>query len=166
MKMNFRSLLTRSLLGQTIYEPPHDNTNKVACVPSEDSDQSGHLPFHMLSTWRKLGSLATHWAYSEDSDQTGLIWVFDGRTVILLVLSWGGSVDKVFTKSVKKWCRQRVTLGLGKSPAEMMKFIDSSETMNPCSVSVVYKWHERFRNGRKSTEDEFEGWSALGCEND
>ena len=26
------------------YEPPHDKTNKVACVPSEDSDQSGHPP--------------------------------------------------------------------------------------------------------------------------
>ena len=38
-----------------------------------------------LSAWRKLGSLATHWAHSEDSDQTGrmprLIWVFAGRTV-------------------------------------------------------------------------------------
>ena len=48
-----------------------------------------------LSAWRKLGSLATHWAHSEDSDQTGrmprLIWVFTGHTVILLVLSWGGS---------------------------------------------------------------------------
>ena len=37
-----------------------------------------------LSAWRKLGSLATHWAHSEDSDQTGrmsrLIWVFAGRT--------------------------------------------------------------------------------------
>ena len=44
-----------------------------------------------LSAWRKLGSLATHWAHSEDSDQTGrmprLIWVFAGRIVILLVLS-------------------------------------------------------------------------------
>ena len=41
-----------------------------------------------LSAWRKLGSLPTHWAHSEDSDQTGrmprLIWVFAGRTVILL----------------------------------------------------------------------------------
>ena len=49
-----------------------------------------------LSAWRKLGSLATHWAHSKDSDQTGrlprLIWVFAGRTVILLVLSWGGSI--------------------------------------------------------------------------
>ena len=48
-----------------------------------------------LSTWRKLGSLATHWAHSEDSDQTGrmprLIWVFTGRTLILLVLLWCGS---------------------------------------------------------------------------
>ena len=37
-----------------------------------------------LSTWRKLLSLATHWAHSEDSDQAGrmprLIWVFTGRT--------------------------------------------------------------------------------------
>ena len=48
-----------------------------------------------LYAWRKLGSLAIHWAHSKDSDQTGwmsrLIWVFAGCTVILLVLSWGGS---------------------------------------------------------------------------
>ena len=39
-----------------------------------------------LSAWRKLGSLATHWVHSEDSDQTGqmprLIWVFAGHTAI------------------------------------------------------------------------------------
>ena len=33
-----------------------------------------------LSAWRKLRSLATHWAHSEDSDRNGLIWVFAGRT--------------------------------------------------------------------------------------
>ena len=37
-----------------------------------------------LSAWKKLRSLATHWAHSEDSDQTGwmprLIWVFAGCT--------------------------------------------------------------------------------------
>ena len=27
-----------------IFEPPHDKTNKMACTPSEDSDQPGHLP--------------------------------------------------------------------------------------------------------------------------
>ena len=41
-----------------------------------------------LSAWRKLGSWATHWAHSEDSDQTGrmprLIWVFAGRTYHLV----------------------------------------------------------------------------------
>ena len=51
----------------------------------------------LLSAWRNLGTLATHWAQSEDSDQTGrmprLIWVFAGRTLILLVLSCRGSHD-------------------------------------------------------------------------
>ena len=41
----------------TTYEPPHDKTNKMACAPSEDSDQPGHTP-----------SLIS------------LIWVFAGRT--------------------------------------------------------------------------------------
>ena len=40
----------------------------------------------------------------EDSDQTGrmprLIWVFTGRTVILLVLSWGGSFTSDPSKSM------------------------------------------------------------------
>ena len=44
-------------------------------------------------------------------------------------------------------------VSVGKSPADTMKLIRSSETMSPCSVSAVYKWHKRFRNGRKSTED-------------
>ena len=58
-----------------------------------------------LSAWTKLGSLATHWAHSEDSNQTGwmprLIWVFAGCTVILLVLSWGGSF--LFSGSCSLW---------------------------------------------------------------
>ena len=46
-----------------------------------------------LSAWRKLWSLATHWAHIEDSDQTGrifmLIWVFGGRTdTVGFVMSW------------------------------------------------------------------------------
>ena len=67
------------------YVPVHDKTNKMACMPSEislgihQSDQSS------LSAWRKLGSLATHWVHSKDSDQTGqmpsLIWVFAGNFV-------------------------------------------------------------------------------------
>ena len=37
---------------------------------------------------------------------------------------------------------------------DTLKPIRNSETKNPCSVFVVYKWHERFWNGRKSTEDD------------
>ena len=60
---------------------------------SAQSDQSLRCP----PQWRSTEPLATHWAHSEGSDQTGrmpiLIWVFAGRTVILLVLSWGGWND-------------------------------------------------------------------------
>ena len=48
-----------------------------------------------LSAWRKLGSLATHWEHSEDSDQTGGCpgWSESSlcAQVILLVFSRGGS---------------------------------------------------------------------------
>ena len=72
-------------------------------VTSEDSDQPGHLPSLIrvvtvrmkkirpvwsessLSTWRNLGSLATNWAHSEDSDLLGLGWAHN--YAILLVLS-------------------------------------------------------------------------------
>ena len=47
-----------------------------------------------LSARKKLGSLVTHWAHSEDSDETGrmprLIWVFTGRTgrFVGFVMRW------------------------------------------------------------------------------
>ena len=47
-----------------------------------------------LSAWRKLGSLATNWVHSKDSDQTGrmprLIWVFAGPTChfVGFVMRW------------------------------------------------------------------------------
>ena len=81
-----------------LYEPPHDKTNKMIVRPAKTQINLGIRPVwseSSLSTWIRLGSLATHWAHSEDSDQTGrmprLIWVFAGRKAILLVLSWGGS---------------------------------------------------------------------------
>ena len=80
------------------FEPRHDKTNKVTVRPAKTQISLGIRPVwseSSLSAWRKLESLATHWAHSKDSDQTGrmprLIWVFAGRTLILLVLSWGGS---------------------------------------------------------------------------
>ena len=53
----------------------------------------------LLSSWRKLGSLATHWVHSKDSVQTGqmprLIWVFAGCTVILLVCHTAAHLERV-----------------------------------------------------------------------
>ena len=38
-------LVLKSIFQQHILnQPPHDKTNKMAYVPSEDSDQPGHLP--------------------------------------------------------------------------------------------------------------------------
>ena len=82
----------------SINEPPRDQTNNVVVRPAKTQISEGIRPVwseSSLSAWRKLGSIATHWAHCEDSDQTGrmprLIWVFAGRTVTLLVLSRGGS---------------------------------------------------------------------------
>ena len=92
---HFHTLKPGVWLNFLLCEPPHDKTNKMTVRPAKTQISLGIRPVwseSSLSAWRKLGSLATHWAHSEDSDQTGrmprLIWVFAGRTVILLVLSW------------------------------------------------------------------------------
>ena len=71
---------------------------KLHVRPAKTQTSLGIRPVWSLSAWRKLVSLATHSAHSEDSDQTGrmprLIWVFAGRIVILLVLWWGSSFEQ------------------------------------------------------------------------
>ena len=85
-----------------VIEPPRDKTNNVAMRPvwSESS----------LSAWRKLRPVATNWAHSEDTDQTGrlprLIWVFAGRTATLLVLSRGGSIIFLRCENYQLWQTQ------------------------------------------------------------
>ena len=64
-------------------EPPHDKTNKMACAPSEDSDQPGHPPSlieSLLCTQLVAKGECPGW--SEFSL---------GEHAILLVLSGGGS---------------------------------------------------------------------------
>ena len=94
------------LASWLIYELRHDKTNNMAVCPAKAQISLGVRPVwseSLLSAWSDLGSLATHWAHSEDSDQTGrmprLIWVFAGRTVILLVFSWRGSYYAVKEQS-------------------------------------------------------------------
>ena len=61
----------------TLYEPRHDKTNKVTVCPAKTQIILGIRPVwseSLLSAWRKLGSLATHWAHSKDSDQIRPVW--------------------------------------------------------------------------------------------
>ena len=63
-------------------------TEQVNPESDDSGDASAQSDQSPLSAWRKLGSLATHWAHSEDPDQTmpRLIWVFAGHTVNFLLL--------------------------------------------------------------------------------
>ena len=63
-----------------------------------------------LSAWRTLGSLATHWVDSEDSDQTGrmpkLVWIFAGRTC--MSFCWfGHEMSHVIRNPVYAICEQQ-----------------------------------------------------------
>ena len=96
--------------GICTFEPPHDKTNKMIYVPSEDSDQPGICP-----VWSESSQCARlvvkdpmflH-GDSEDSDQTGriprLIGVLTGRTVTLLVLSWRGPFEGLYNTNFHLW---------------------------------------------------------------
>ena len=112
--------------GSDTFKPPHDKTNKMTVRPAKTQISLGIRPVwseSSLSAWRKLGPLASYWALSEDSDQTGrmprLIWVFDGRTChfvgfVTRWLDWCSitceidqrSSKKIWrnTSSVRHWC--------------------------------------------------------------
>ena len=83
-------------------EPRGDKTNKVSVRPAKTRISMGIRSESSLFAWRNIGSLTTHWAHSEDSDQTGrmprLIWIFAGRTLTLLVLSCRGSFGRTYLK--------------------------------------------------------------------
>ena len=56
-----------------MYEPPHDNTNKMICAPSEDSDQ----PRHRLSLIRVFAvRMKKHWFLSYPFSTLQRLWVF------------------------------------------------------------------------------------------
>ena len=56
------------------FEPWHDKTNKMTVRPAKTQISLGVHPVwseSLLSAWRNIRTLATNWADSEDSDQTG-----------------------------------------------------------------------------------------------
>ena len=96
---NFKRSWKSTKKKQKKHEPWYVKTNKVSVRPAKTQISLGIPPVwseSSLSAWRNLGPVATHWAHSEDSNQTGLmprlVWVFAGRTLILLVLSCRGYI--------------------------------------------------------------------------
>ena len=105
----------------TWYEPPHDKINKMACVPSEDSDQPGHPPSlinlpcpHEESSGPS--KLPIHWGTAKTLIRLGGYpgWSESslGAQIMLLVLSRGSScqnwsaADKKISKKencILKW---------------------------------------------------------------
>ena len=74
-------------LSKCIWAASWQNPTKWHVRPAKTQISLGIHPVwseSSLSARRKLGSLATHWAHREDSDQTGrmprLIWIFARRT--------------------------------------------------------------------------------------
>lgn len=59
------------------------------------------------------------------------------------------STGNLELRSVIKFC-----VGLKKSPSETLRMIEESDTLEKCGKTFVYKWHERFRSGRTSVEDD------------
>ena len=41
---DYKSNMNKQCFDQKTFEPPHNKTYKMACVPSKDSDQPGHPP--------------------------------------------------------------------------------------------------------------------------
>ena len=96
------------------YEPRHNKTNKMSVRPAKTQISMGICP-----VWSESSPCAElvakdrsflH-ADSEDPDQTGrmprLIWVFAGRTAILLVLSCRGSYFHYTVHSYKILCKAK-----------------------------------------------------------
>ena len=81
------------------YEPPHHKTNKMTCAPSKDSDQPGHPPSLIrvfavcsMGSWGPNISSGVQWRLIRLGGCPGWCESSLGTQVILLVLSWGGSI--------------------------------------------------------------------------
>ena len=89
------------------FEPRHDKTYKMSVRPAKTQISQGIRPVWpesaLCAQWVGKDPSFPH-ADSKDSDQTGrmprLIWVFAGRTLILLVLSYRSSFDYWVSKAL------------------------------------------------------------------
>ena len=143
--------------------PPHDKTSKVACAPSEDSDQPRHSP-SLIRVFACAQSVAKDPSFfhadSEDSAQTRrmprLIWVFARRTLILMILSRGGSFvtpEQGVWMSKSACCIQTRALNISQANGRLMILTVSKSgfkciifkmscVWNPSSISLTIRGFE------------------------
>ena len=128
------------LLSSMLYEPRHDKTNKMSVRPAKTQISLGIRPVWseslLCAQWVAKDRRFLH-AESEDSDQNGrmprLIWVFTGRTLILLVLSWRGSYGLTLQVTHKFEPPRDKTNKMACAPSE-----DSDQPGHPPSLIRVF----------------------------
>ena len=80
-----------SMYIQRIFEPPRDKTSKMACAPSEDSDQPGHSSCGQRRLWSDWADtqadLSLRWAHMP-------FCCFCHEAALLLVIMWWFSLDR------------------------------------------------------------------------
>ena len=94
--------LAACVVNKARLEPPHDKTNKMIYAPSEDSDQPGHPPSLIrvfavcsMSSWGPKVSSCRQQRLIRLGRCPGWSESWLSAQVILLVLSWGGSLMPV-----------------------------------------------------------------------
>ena len=103
-----------------------------------------YAQWRLRSARRNLGSLATHWAHSEESERTGrmsrLICVFAGRTLILMIFSCRGSHIANFAINSQGNC---TSLHVG----TLINFTICSKISLSVSIGTIYlaKVHHQFQ---------------------
>ena len=122
----------------TWYELQNDKTNKIPVRQAKTQISLGIRPVwseSSLSAWRNFGSLASNWADSEDSDQTGwmpkLIWIIDGRTgdFVGYVMRWFIAFLAYCSNKTRSYCYYCI-------PAELMINTEIISKYIPCFVSL------------------------------
>ena len=131
---------------------------------SAQSDQSSLGCPVWSESWRKLGTLATHWVHSEDSDQTGwmprLIWSSLGTQPFCWFCHKAAQISYTTWKSVFGVCNP-IRLKLAYSVTEASKSLRISDiayylksVSSQCAggkLSPAWKpeVHPKFFNGKK-----------------
>ena len=128
MSINFA---TNGQVIRIFNQPPHDKTNKMACAPFPQSDQSLRCA---LSGWLRTQ------AFFKQTAKTliRLIWVFAGRTCHCQIgsFSWGGS-NYLASEKLERWnfCHMHVTYYIWATPWEHL-FMPYAN--NKCAVQPAY----------------------------